>query len=386
MDNEQGMIRSMVRTTYDLQKLRIMTGNRVVASFKQKLGIAPGTKEEESEEDVQNFLERLRKDYTRITDGLVESRLPTVKKFQPGELITTYGELVLVDQYVKLDREEAMSFNHLGKVLEGYPLYTNFLSQVDGLGVQMAGVLISEIDIYRAKYCSSIWSYAGLDVVRVAYYVDEKGEEHSVSNEEVDAFYELHDSQTVMKVQGKYTVQFREEGRSRKPASLVKREYTDSAGKVAYRNSITFNPWLKTKLIGVLAGSILKRTKTLVDGEPMGSAKRMEFAKSLGFKPVKDEEVTPQKQADLFLKSQGHSVVFQPSQYGKIYYDYKNRLEHSPKHASKTPLHKHNMALRYMIKMFLIDYYRAARTEAGLPIYDGYAEAKLGLTHGRDPH
>ena len=30
----------------------------------------------------------------------------------------------------------------------------------------MAGVLISEFDIHRARYPSSMWKYAGLDVAR----------------------------------------------------------------------------------------------------------------------------------------------------------------------------------------------------------------------------
>jgi len=44
--------------------------------------------------------------------------------------------------------------------------------------------------------------------------------------------------------------------------------------------------------------------------------------------------------------------------------------------------HRHNAALRYMVKMFLIDLWKKWRTLEGLPVVDSYAEAKLGIRHG----
>lgn len=49
---------------------------------------------------------------------------------------------------------------------------------------------------------------------------------------------------------------------------------------------------------------------------------------------------------------------------------------------SSEPLHRKNMAIRYMVKVFLKDLWVAWRTLEGLPVTPDYAEAKLGLKHG----
>ena len=43
VDKPMSSIRMMVRGTYDLQKLRIQMGNRIVGNFKSKLGQQPST-------------------------------------------------------------------------------------------------------------------------------------------------------------------------------------------------------------------------------------------------------------------------------------------------------------------------------------------------------
>lgn len=281
-------IRTLVRGAYDLQKLRIQTGNRVVANFKAKLGQSPGEKEEVIDEEGQTLMEILRLEHSRITDGVVD--LPSPAKFKGEELISTYTELVLVHEYLELLDQETRHFRRLKNVLSDFPIYTEYLEKVRGVGPAMAGVLLSEIDIHAAQYPSSLWKYAGLDVVNGA-------------------------------------------GRSRKKEHLVDVEYTTAAGDVATRKSITFNPFLKTKLIGVLGSS--------------------------------------------FVKQPADKCV-----YRKIYDDYKHRLENSEAHAEKSKGHRHNMAVRYMIKRFLADLYNEWRAIEGLPVAPDYSEAKLGKTHG----
>lgn len=747
MKDEQLIIRSMVRLTYDVQKIRIMAGNRIVANFKKRIvdmaiSELPETATDEErakhEEKVSDHvLELIRKDYERIADGV--AKLPSLKKFQPTDYLLNYAELVLVDQYVRLLKQEENGFYNLQKVLDSYPLYTQFLQHIDGMGPQMAGVMISEIDISKSKYSSSLWAYCfpektmvstpngmipierikqrqwvydhvgntrrvrallqkkysgkmltikmsgtlsikltedhpicvhknpqatgewvaaknvrpgdylsipkikyvnsadlthedniivrdvkedgtvvnrltpsvcrflgryaatgyaatendsdsnhhrlcivfdkrkashmdnfddyeataaelpggcsveetdesitlrfgdgpfvnemlyhfggkvehrklpsfimglpvdnilsqagtctdfmqgcvqglkvdnpddnglrvklsifnrglafqlqallvktnltsslyfeqpehkngnsfcikipgivgsfgedehggelikvksieseqvfnvpvynlnvvdpntyqvqnvavhncGLDTVEIGYYIDDAGKERRLQSWEVDEWRSENSPDTPWLING-HEVQFRVEGRSRKEGALVKRKYVTSDGKESERNSITFNPWLKTKLLGVLAGSIIKRSQTTVDGVPMGSALRLKKARELGFKST-TSDIPMTRQVDAFLIGRGHDVVFKPTKYGKIYYDYKARLDNHPKHQGKTPNHRHFMALRYMVKMLLIDYYRAGRTLEGLPVYDPYAMAKLGLHHGEDP-
>lgn len=386
------IIRSMVRGTYDLQSLRVGMGNRIVANFKAKLGLKQdGMSEKQLAKQEKAVLDMLRTDYKRITDGVilegeeaVYSKIPTEKQFKGGEIISSYAELVLVESYMNILKDEETGFKRLEKLLLTVPIYTEFLRNVEGLGVQMAGVIISEIDIHAAEYPSSIHKYCGLDVIKVGVYTDEAGKEHRIPAWQVSEYYEREDADPnqPMIMFGKYKVNLVEEGRSRKEHALVNRTYIKKDGEEATRRSITFNPFLKTKMIGVLGGSLLKVGTYEVDGKKMGADRRHELAVSLGFKVDKESDLDKGDQVTGFLLSRGYEVVIERAKYGKIYDDYKNRLEQNPIHQDKTPLHRHNMAIRYMVKMFIIDLYNAWRPLEGLPVAAPYHEAKLGLIHG----
>ena len=58
MDNpqyeERQAVRTVVRGTYDIQNLRIQTGNRIVANFKARLGQAPSEKEETMDKEAEH--------------------------------------------------------------------------------------------------------------------------------------------------------------------------------------------------------------------------------------------------------------------------------------------------------------------------------------------
>lgn len=282
-------LRVLVRGVYDIQKLRIQMGNRIVGNFKVKLGQEPGHGEAEMDKEGKEILKRLRASYNKITDGV--TNIPTLKKFEGDEVISSYTWFCLMHQYNNLELQEAEHFKKLSSVLKTYPIYTEYLQDIKGIGPAMAGVIVSEIDITKATYASSLHMYAGLDVAP--------------------------DGQ----------------GRSRKKEHLVDREYINKEGEPAIKKGITFNPFLKTKLIGVLGSSFLRA------GE---------------------------------------------NKYSTIYKDYKNRLENHPNHTEKSKGHRHNMAVRYMVKMFLIDLYAAWRELEGLEVAEPYHVAKLGLKHHAD--
>ena len=279
-------LKTIVRGAYDIQKLRIQMGNRIVGNFKVKLGQEPGKKEDEIDAEGKLILKNLRVRYKKLTDGV--STFPRQAKFKGDEIISNYTELVLLAQYFELEEAETAHFGRLKKVLNEFPIFVRFLGGVKGVGPAMAGVIISEIDITKAEYPSSLWKYAGLDVAGNGA------------------------------------------GRSRKAEHLVDAEYVDKEGEVKTRKSITFNPFLKTKLVGVLASSFLRA---------------------------------------------GDNT------YSRIYNEYKNRLEHHEKHKEKTKGHRHNMAMRYMVKRFLVDLYAAWRPLEGLAAAPEYSEAKLGKQH-----
>ncbi len=272
-------IRLAVRGYYDVQQLRIQAGNRLVNHFLTKIGVAPGSKKSPDVEEL------LKSEYKTITEGIVKKtkEIPFVK----DGLISDTAEYALVNSYISLKEDEKKMKTLLEMQVEEHPIWQNFLKDIKGVGPLMAAVLISEIDIYKAKYVSSLWKYAGLDV----------GPDGR--------------------------------GRGRYSEHLVSVSYVAKDETEKTKKSITFNPFLKTKLMGVLA--------------------------------------------DSFIKSK--------SIYSDQYYYYKNRLENHPVHMLKTKAHRNNMAKRYMIKQFLRDLYIHWKTIEGLEVQPPYEEVKLGIKH-----
>ena len=284
-NNTKASLKAMVHSTYDVQQLRIQMGNRIVANFKAKLGQTPNMPEEELDAEGKKILKDIRDRYKKITDGV--KVFPSHKKFVGDEIISSYTELCLLGQYLDLETHEQQHFRRLEAILDDFPIWEQWLKGVRGCGPAMAGVIISEIDITKARYASSLWKLAGLDVASDG------------------------------------------RGRSRREEHLVKVSYTNTKGEAAERNSITFNPFLKTKLLGVLGVS--------------------------------------------FLRS--------GSEYAQSYYDYKHRLESREDWQARTKLHRHRAAIRYMIKRFLADLYVQWRTLEGLPVAAEYHEAILHHVH-----
>lgn len=285
---KQREIRALTRGAYDLQKMRIQIGLRIVANFKAKLGQPAGVTEEDAlDSEATDILKQLRIDYKLITDGIAEKkRMPKV--FKGEGIISDFTDFALTRSYFSMEKTEDEAFSALEKVVVEHPIYP-FLKAVRGCGPALSGVIISEIDIHKAEYPSSLHMLAGLDVA----------------------------------ADGR--------GRSRRKEHLVVKDYIDAEGEVCQKNGITYNPWLKTKLVGVLAGCMIKA------GGP----------------------------------------------YADAYRDYKNRLANHPKHIEKTPAHRNRMAMRYMVKLFLNDLYNAWRAAENLPIAPPYHEAKLGIFHSK---
>lgn len=279
-------LRATVRGYYDTQLLRIQIGGRINANFKAMLGQDPGTREEELDQKEINILKQLRGEYKKITDGV--AKFPKRKGFKGTELISQYTELVMIANYNDLIAVEDRLYKEIDHLLEYFDIYNEFLKPIKGCGTAMSGVIISEIDIEKAMYPSSLWKYAGVDVA-------EDGR-----------------------------------GRSKRKEHLVKKKYINKKGEEAEKNSITYNPWLKTKLLGVLGPSFIKQAN-----EP----------------------------------------------YSEIYYNYKHRLEHHKIYKDVSKGHRHNMSIRYMMKQFLVDLYDRWRKLEGLPVSETYAESKLKLEH-----
>jgi len=281
MKENRMQLRSAVKGAYDLQALRIMTGNRLVAIFKSALGIAPSTKEEDNKE-ATTILNQLRAEYILITDGVV-TRLPYVSELKKGKLISSKAEAVLVLSYLRLLREEKAQISQLKFFLSEYPIWTTYLEpEVRGIGPAMAGVLISELDPHKAQWPSSFHRYAGIGG-----------------------------------------------SQSRRTKDLIDVTYIDKDGNEKTKKSISYNPFLKTKVMGVMPSLLLK-----------GNA------------------------------------------YYKEHYDrYKHRIQTSPNWKGKSKGHIHMAAQRYMMKLFLTDLWKVWRGLEGLEVGLSYAEQYHGENH-----
>lgn len=406
MANPLSRIRAFTRGAYDIQKLRVSMQLRIGAAWRKNMGLESSQPEEENKMAEKIFKE-LRKNYDTIMEGMLE--LPSAKKFMSENLATglikDYSDLLLMSHFFELEKAEKQILEKdLKVILQDFPIYTQFMEQIEGIGPAIAAIIISEIDIHKATYASSLHMYCGVDVV-----VDQ------------DGFGE---------------------GRSRKNHHLVERTYLDKEGATKTRMGLSHKPFIKTKLVGVLGGSFLKCSKTIVDGSVMFAKVRFEYAKSKGFvytgKPINDlskfEEEALKKEVIKYLQSVGVSVFVKHSKYGKIYHEYKQRITQTneinkpiyeklkaefdimvkqhdvlvadPKaingdiiemdkklgamqllmkeHPYRTDGHLHNMANRYAVKRFLIDLYYVWRTLEGLPVTEEYAVRKLGLHHNQE--
>lgn len=292
MDNDaREYLRRTVRSIYDLQKLRIAEGNRIVINVRAKMGQKPGMSTEEMDEEAQKLLQEVLRYHKSITEAATHpvTRGRFAKKSKDPGVIAEFLEDELVNSYCQLKALEDAKCKTLEIQLEQFPIWMEFLKSVRGCGPLMAAVLISTFDPHRGRYVSSFWRYAGYDVVV------------------------LPDGTT--------------EGRGKKAAHLVDREYIAADGTTQIRKSITFNPWLKSKLY-VLGTSFLKANSPY-----------------------------------------------------RIHYDnYKHRLTSNP-NLNLTKGHIHARAMRYMMKMFLKDLYLEWRKLENLPIHEDYASAKLGMQH-----
>lgn len=286
-------IRSLVRSIYDLQKIRISQGNRIFILWCRKNNIDFKDKDNKAKADKK--LEEYRTAYDLITNNLKTDLFKCIKKLviPPDQIITTTIELIMVEGYNEIYEREKKQFAYLEKVLDSVDIYTKYLKKIKGIGPAMAGVLISEINIYKSKYSSSIHKYAGIDVV-------------------------IEDGKA----------------RSKRAEHLIDVEYVNKEGKIATRKSITYNPFLQSKLLSIMAEGLIKSN------------------------------------------SPKYKLV--------VYNNYKHRLNNREDLKDHSDMHKHRMTIRYMMKIFLMDLYDNWRPMEGLAVHKPYHEVVLGHVHNED--
>jgi hypothetical protein len=315
-------LRLMTRGAYALQKLRIQTGLRLCANFRDKLkenvDDVEDDESEELSEKAQKIIDILKADYRRLTEGVARNRtLPRREGFVGAGVISDFTELVLVHQYESLEKQEREHFRHLGEALDGVPIYTEWLEGQRGIGPALAAVLVSYFDVHKAERPSSFWAFAGLDVgPGIASDPDNKL------------------------------------ARSRRKEHLIERTYVARDGETKTKLSTTFDPWLQSRLLGVLGGSLLRNA-------------------------------SPYRQ---YYDRYRHRIETDPSRRKGTLADKKReRKEGNINEQIWHPLRIHRASMRYMVKMFVADFWRAWREVEGLPVVPMYHEGVLGHKHhGQD--
>ena len=345
VDIQRMKLRNLITGFFQIQKTRVAMGNRVVASFNIQLGQTPGTKQEDMDDEVKNMIKKLSKEYKLVSQAYIDKSYVITERGEDGQVSTEVqlGKNDGLEKIInkmhddersdvkfirnKVDYELMTPFmelveaeEHLRKTIEKeakqHPMWDLFFKDVYGCGALYAAICIAYLDIHKARHASSFWRYAGLDVVPVTTEEANENGDHLKYKTIVDA-----DGSSYQVVVC--------EGRSRKHTENVK--YINKDGEEAVKKGLTYNPVLKTKLIGVLGGNIIK-------------------------------------------KPDGY--------YEKIYWDYRVRLDNRPDLKDYTAGHKHNMAIRYMIKQFLRDLWSVWRTYEGYEISEPYEVAVLH----RKPH
>lgn len=126
----------------------------------------------------------------------------------------------VISTFVSLVNTEKMMTDLCAKEVKKHPLWETFFNDVKRCGPLMAAICIAYLDPYKTRWPSSFWKYTGLDVVTDA-----------------------NDSH----------------GRGRSDTVTV--DYIYKNGERATRRGLSYNPFVKTKLVGVLGPSFLKAGK-----------------------------------------------------------------------------------------------------------------------------
>lgn len=258
VDREQ--LRRAVRYFYDLQKLRIQSGNRDTEQAEPAV----------LEDDDKDFFGR---------------------------------------QSLGLEALEKSTLAEIDWMLSKVPIYA-WLKAQKGCGPTLAGVIVAEIDITRCDTPSALWAYAGLAV----------------------------DNAT---------------GRA------VRR-------KKGHKSN--WNPFLKAKMVFVLGGCFLK-----------ANSPWREFYDN--YKTRKQNQLVDECMLCAGLGALLGTEPADPKKEGtKTCYNCKGKCSGVP--WGRGDAHRHQSAIRYMVKMFLLKLWTHWRELEGLPVTEPYAEAKLGRRHG----
>lgn len=217
---------------------------------------------------------------------------------------------------------------HMKKLEVEHETY-KFFSSNPGVGSIVPARIIGETNIFRADTASKLWQYYGLNPGLV------RGIKRVPNNEYTEKMGQI--------------VGIIPTPKSKKPDLLVRTDHPVRGDKLTKGFVAPFNTSMRMALCGIMGPNLMK------------------------YKDKKNGNARSRYVVDYYLP-------------------YKNRLEHSEnlvlecgkkvEWRKATPMHRHRAAIRYMVKMFVIDLHKAWRTALGLEVRAPYSEGKLGHVHG----
>ena len=339
MKPEQLMLRQLVKSLESIQKVRIQVGNRLAASKRVQLGLNPSSKEE-SENMAHKILKQLRDCYDKITEGLV--RLPPATKFKGVGILDSYVELLMMQNYLQLLKQEEELERRLGSNLPEFPLWTEYLQHVKGCGPKTAAYILAYVNPYKMEKPSSLWKYSGYDVA-------EDGR-----------------------------------GRGRYKAHLVKKKYKDSKGKITEADGVTFRPGLKGAL-WKMAESMLKLGLKLEEVSDEEFDNAAEHCRSLTSKGIRKDVPCVRMPTTHLGKCYIDRRHYEYTRPDAIRRKSKAGKEGEQKDLGIDAKRVHDRCRRYMIKQFLTEVYEVWRALEGLTVAPPYEVWKFGKTPHRGP-
>lgn len=321
-------LRPTVRSFYTLQQQRMNIGQQILAHFNRKMNLQTDPMLGNVEDDAEslNTMRAIKSEYEKVTVGVANLMAKNANiSFIDGGLISHRAELVLLTSFFELLNLEEREAKALSKIVEEHVVYKNFLSKIRGLGPILSAVILTEFDISRARYPSSLWAYSGYDVASDGL------------------------------------------GRSARVAHRRSEKYITFKQELKERAVLSYNPFLKSKL-WLLATSFIKH------GVRWNDVGQAEFSEASPWHRRKTKGDTPVYQ-----------VATVQGKYAQCILQYKHRLQNSANErwVKASPAHINAAALRYGVKMFMLDLYKVWRTAEDLEVSPPYHEAKLHMAPHR---
>lgn len=259
---------------------------------------------------------------------------------------------------------EKDAFSEVKRLLQGVPIYEQWLKHQKGVGPTIAGVIVSMIDIRKSETCAGLWALCGLavdgavqhltvrranastvaDVVRglgiASLKVEQQGEDVDITAEGAGVLY------GVMK-------HLRE--KAPPDVDIFMWSGHGEAQRRRKGEKAGFNPWLKAKMLEVLGGSLLKAKNETYS------------ALYKNYRQRKEQEIVT------CMLCNG-TKVYEKKPCGNC--EGTGRAKWG-----KSDAHRHRAGLRYMVKMFLREMWVQWRTLEGLSVRVPYEEEYLGRRH-----